>query len=295
MLTGWQIIRDNLVVGEGEHLPDGWRKRNGPPRSAVWTEDDVSRSVVITGYSAGGIFVNDDCHDDLDFSHVQLNKDGPGRPGFVEARALAIWQTQHDWCRLLHLSRDESGEAGPSALLGLWVRPGASAHPSDTPCAARSGPVGWKVQIAGIRVKDPRDGGAAGQMNFHAVLYGRDLRRSSIANIGPVSVAPNHLVPEDQLPAPLTLCTSGNRPPVVTVQGWDDDGVAAEGQRGVLATQPVLSGIFIDVDDVLDGVTVGIRGPGRVTDRRSQDLTATFVVERLWGALNPCQRVKAPQ
>jgi len=129
-------------------------------------------------------------------------------------------------------------------------------------------------------------------MNFRVALYGRDLRSSSIVKIGPVAVEPNQAVPEDRLPAPLTLCTSGKLPPVATVQAWDDDGGDATGQTGVLALYPVVSPplgtLYNDADDVLDGVTLEIRQPGHVSSD-SRDLTVTFVTERLRGPLDPCQ------
>ena len=311
VLSNWQPIRDTgLVVGQGETLPDGWRKESGPPKTAVRDRHNALLRVLITGYTAHGWAVQDACHDDLDFSHEKLNKDEPRAPGrcsdcppgkplpvgrdesFAEVRSLAVRQTQHEWCRLLHLSRARSGEAGPSALLGLWARPGALPHPTGTACAARRGPVGWKLRVAEIRVKDPQDDGAAGQMNFRVALYGRDLRSSSIVKIGPVAVEPNQAVPEDRLPAPLTLCTSGKLPPVATVQAWDDDGGDATGQTGVLALYPVVSPplgtLYNDADDVLDGVTLEIRQPGHVSSD-SRDLTVTFVTERLRGPLDPCQ------
>ena len=285
ILHGWETIRDDLVVGEGESLPAGWSKHSGPPRSAVDTPDG-ERHVIITGYAEApgilGWLVDDHCHDDLDFSHTQLNKDKAGITGFTTARRLAIRQTAHEWCRLLRLAEQEDGSAGPAALLGLWVRPGASAHPPGTACGPRPEParagVRWAMNVTAIRVKDPRNDGAAGQINLRTVLYARSLRGSTVAGIGPVTLAPGQALGADGLPRAQRLCVGRvPRPVVVAVQGWrDDDG----GRSGVLDHR-----LFAFSDDVLDGVSLTIQRPGRYT-MESPDMIVSFDVRRARNCLD---------
>jgi hypothetical protein len=67
-----------------------------------------------------------------------LNLDGEGEGDWFQARHYARRQTQHEWCRLLHLSlsRDPSGVA-TGRLLGNWVaidQAGKTPHIAGTPC-----------------------------------------------------------------------------------------------------------------------------------------------------------------
>ena len=70
---------------------------------------------------------------------MNLDGDGGSSGDWFEARHYARLQTQHEWCRLLHLSRDRDRTFGASALLlGTWVaRDSAQATPHipSTPCA----------------------------------------------------------------------------------------------------------------------------------------------------------------
>lgn len=273
-LTGWSLIREDLVVGQGESVPDGWRVLRGTaflPR--VETPEGLTLRVVTTGDSKSP---RDDCHDDMTVSHGLLNKDNPDRGGFARAHPLAVRQTEHEWCRLLHQSRARYGDRGPSMLLGLWVRPGGFPHPQGTPCQGHRGTVGWRVGVASIRVKDPRDGDSPGEINLASVLYHRDLRGSSRREIGPLSIRPNRSVPADDLPAAMKVCAESGPGPIVTVQGWDDD----EGRDGELDIASVLKrpGHFPDTDDVIAGVTLAITAPGSF-NASSSDLVVRFTVE----------------
>ncbi|MBI3071825.1 MAG: hypothetical protein HYY84_06805 [Deltaproteobacteria bacterium] len=49
-----------------------------------------------------------------------LNKDDPPRKGHAEARALAVKQTRHEWCRLVNLM-SEAGDGAKERLLDTWV------------------------------------------------------------------------------------------------------------------------------------------------------------------------------
>jgi hypothetical protein len=67
-------------------------------------------------------------------THEELNKDNSTNPGrvaqFVEARALAVEQTRHEWCRLVTLTREAYGEAGEQRLCS-WIADAAAAPTCD--------------------------------------------------------------------------------------------------------------------------------------------------------------------
>jgi hypothetical protein len=67
-------------------------------------------------------------------SHDDLNKDNSMNPGraaqFTKAKALAVEQTRHEWCRLLTLTRAAWGDAGEQRL-STWVASVAAAPQCD--------------------------------------------------------------------------------------------------------------------------------------------------------------------
>ena len=69
----------------------------------------------------------------------RMNLDGEGGGDWFDARHLARVQTRHEWCRLLHLSRDlDPTFVASGRLLGTWVKTDSGAitpHIQDTPCA----------------------------------------------------------------------------------------------------------------------------------------------------------------
>jgi hypothetical protein len=66
----------------------------------------------------------DDCPDSVAMTHAELNKDKSTIAGretqFEAAKALAIQQTRHEWCRLTALTTKAYGDAG-SVRLQAWV------------------------------------------------------------------------------------------------------------------------------------------------------------------------------
>lgn len=73
----------------------------------------------------------DYCPAGVSMTHAELNKDKSTVPGrtaqHFAAKALAIRQTRHEWCRLNQLAHDAWGDAG-TARLAAWV-----ADPSSAP------------------------------------------------------------------------------------------------------------------------------------------------------------------
>jgi hypothetical protein len=71
----------------------------------------------------------DFCPNSVAMTHDELNKDKSTIPGrsqqFEAAKAIAIRQTAHEWCRLRELTRAKWGAAGV-ARLDTWVAPGAT-------------------------------------------------------------------------------------------------------------------------------------------------------------------------
>jgi hypothetical protein len=69
----------------------------------------------------------------------RLNLDGGGLGDWWQARHYARLQTQHEWCRLLHLSRDlDPTFMASGRLLGNWVKTDSGTitpHIPGTPCA----------------------------------------------------------------------------------------------------------------------------------------------------------------
>ena len=69
----------------------------------------------------------------------RMNLDGDGGGDWFEARHHAKLQTEHEWCRLLHLSRDlDPSFVASGRLLGTWVGTDNATntpHISGTPCA----------------------------------------------------------------------------------------------------------------------------------------------------------------
>ena len=68
----------------------------------------------------------------------RMNLDGEGDGDWFEARHWARMQTRHEWCRLLHISRDQDPTFMASGrLLGNWVKTDSGAitpHIHGTPC-----------------------------------------------------------------------------------------------------------------------------------------------------------------
>ena len=69
----------------------------------------------------------------------RMNLDGEGGGDWFDARHVARLQTRHEWCRLLHLSRDlDPTFVASGRLLGTWVKTDTgpiTPHIFDTPCA----------------------------------------------------------------------------------------------------------------------------------------------------------------
>jgi len=134
ILSGYQTIPSTgFVVVQGKK-PKGAalsRKDDAPYPEDARVTYRTSRTKalgLISGtvdYEAGN-----DCPDAVAMTHEELNKDKSTLAGresqFEAAKALAIQQTRHEWCRLTSLTTAAYGEAGSMRLLG-WVSDPAAA------------------------------------------------------------------------------------------------------------------------------------------------------------------------
>jgi hypothetical protein len=75
----------------------------------------------------------DFCPPSARMTHADLNKDHSATPGrtaqFAAARALAVQQTHHEWCRLVAMTRASWGEAGEARVMAWAADPAAASCP----------------------------------------------------------------------------------------------------------------------------------------------------------------------
>jgi hypothetical protein len=134
ILRGYQTVPSTgFVVVQGRKPKNSAlsRKDDAPyPENAIVTfrSPGTRARGLISGtvdYEPGNF-----CPDSVAMTHADLNKDKstiPGREAQHEAaKALAIQQTRHEWCRLSALTTAAHGDAG-SARLQSWVGDPSSA------------------------------------------------------------------------------------------------------------------------------------------------------------------------
>ena len=247
-LTPWSFIRSNVVVMQGETLPDGFTASPGSGFVPIVTVPGRGPMLgLYTGVVDGT--TDDDCLDSIHFEHDEMNKDTADRPGHAAARSLAVRQTTQEWCRLLHMLDDKYGAAGPATAMGLWLSNDGSPHPAGTSCASRpGGPVEVTVHASSARVLEDEDDLGAGEINLRTILFTRDLQLSAR------SQSPRQTIdaPADVTPPPdVRLCVNATDNLAVTMQGWDDDD-EGDGSAGIPGE---IDDEGIDDDDAFAGVT----------------------------------------
>jgi hypothetical protein len=123
--TGFVIVQGNKPKHAALSREDSGRY----PTSAIVTVklDKTRAPGLISGtvdYEPGNF-----CPDSVAMTHDELNKDRSTNVGrsqqFEAAKAIAILQTAHEWCRLRELTRAQWGDAGV-ARLDSWVASGAT-------------------------------------------------------------------------------------------------------------------------------------------------------------------------
>lgn len=231
------VVRPGIYHFNGD-VPSGWSTFPDNTLPSVQSVTGNFYHVLVSGE----VFdPTQDCASDLDVDHDDINKDNINRVNHLEAQLTSIRQTRHEWCRLLHLAYDDLDYRTAAVMMGLMVEPGASPHSCGTACAADSvGIIGVTVTVDRIKVLDDHNNNGPGDLNLVLSLFTGDFRRSIRSQAPMVAVNTGDVVPAAALPDPVSLCLDANDEVVVTVQGWEDDG---------------LPGVFSEDDDVLVGTS----------------------------------------
>jgi hypothetical protein len=182
-----------------------------------------------------------------------LQHDGDSRPYYDEAYRAALAQTRHEWCRLLHMLRNQKGYDAASVPLALWVNPGSSPHPPGTACSRpRTSSRSVLVTFEGAVL-------ANSDANLSVVVYTGDFQRSV------------QRVSEDRstISGSVKICVSSPDRIAITMWGWKDFPLVGD------------SGSFDPIEPVLKGGTQTVSGPFEgVTngDWQSTDLRLEYAV-----------------
>jgi hypothetical protein len=281
-------MHDGVLLIEGEEAhplgPDSFLDPTPGYTVQVFTGSTpppgVLKNVYIPGIISGTWWGNtyDQCPDNVEISHGDLNKDTPDILLHDTARDLATWQARHEWCRLLNISNAKYNLAGPAALLGLWVSPNGIPHPVGTPCEPETpGPLEVAASVTKIQVLNDQDPSASGELNFVSLIFTGNFRqsaRSEVANslsIEDPAVIPSADFPASELPKPVRLCVKSTDTVAVSLQGWDDDGDTDKVFENPTNVD--------EGDEPLDGVTLSLTGPSFGAGTKtvsSDDLKVTF-------------------
>ncbi|HEU5170516.1 MAG TPA: hypothetical protein VFU46_08255 [Gemmatimonadales bacterium] len=165
-----------------------------------------------------------------------FHHDNADRPNFIQAYNAAVVQTEHEWCRLLHLLKGiGDGHRTASSVMTLWVAhdtpPYATPHPLGTSCSRDEGrPVAIQVRLTEVT--------SANRIwwfdNFAFVTYTSDFRQSNRVRFrGTLPSAP----------PVTTLCVAESDTVVMSSWGWRNPTVLAG------------SGAFTPSSRVLGGAT----------------------------------------
>lgn len=115
-----------VVQGEEDDIPAGFSLHRAGSIVTVVTPTE-SPPGLISGYFDISPLDPDDCPNNIDISHNDLNKDEPGRhPNGLPRSYSAAWtlarkQTTREWCRLLNLVSQAYGQTGVDLLFDNWV------------------------------------------------------------------------------------------------------------------------------------------------------------------------------
>ena len=250
----FSALLDDIVVAEGESLPSGWSATASGHVPLFTTDTGEARRGLVSGIN--DFTLDDNCFDPIVIGHGELNKDRPGRDGYEAARALAVRQTTHEWCRLLNLLQGQYGDSGPSTAFGLWVANGANPNPAGTPCAPApgtnpSGVVKVTASVTGLTITEDEDDLSDAESNLRLIMWTNDLHRTVMSQSPRISdVDEDYDVRAADIPAAVSLCVRPGDVINVAVEGWDDDD-AGDGSNG-------LPGVFDDHGDDDDDAYAGV-------------------------------------
>jgi hypothetical protein len=141
IVQGETIPKNTILVLYNDKTVDVIKKSSDP----WWLPLPLRKTISISkGLITGSTYATDDCPDGAALGHWDpyppgigawppdaspsgagfgrgLNKDYSPRPGFDDARRLAVMQTEHEWCRLANLVHLNHGREGLKALFDRWV------------------------------------------------------------------------------------------------------------------------------------------------------------------------------
>lgn len=282
-------VRPNIFHFNG-NVPTGWTTLPHPTLPQTRSVTGETFNVLVSGEVTDP---TQDCPNNLDVDHDDIDKDNINRINHLEAQLTATRQTRHEWCRLLHLASDDNDYRTAAVLMGLMVQPGESPHPADTPCAADSrGSIAVTVTVDRIRILDDHNNNGPGDLNLVLGLFTTDFRRSALSQAVPVAVTDGGFVPSSALPAPVSLCLDSADELVATVQGWEDDGRPGVYNRNddVLAGTTRLVG---EAADIADGAPLTLGSHTLTSDSAgAQDLEVRITVTDTGAGCRP-ERPKA--
>lgn len=160
-----------------------------------------------------------------------MQHDYDSRRDWRAAFDSAIAQTEHEWCRLLNLTRDQGGFPASSIPMALWVsrddRPYSTPHPLGTACAPeRKGPIHLRLNIEAEVL------GSASNPSLSFVAYTDDFRQS-VRKLSRWST---------EMSGTLDICLNPTDTLVTTLQGWEDSAWVGYGGR-FDPYEPVLAGL----------------------------------------------------
>lgn len=283
--SGWELVQNGIIASQ-QDLPADWSidYPRDPLVPVVYTTSGQEFKVLISGKTTnpaqacpGGAALPHGGNEDV----RALNKDNSLRKLYSSAAGFARAQSEHEWCRLLHLSLDTYGPDGASIPMALMAAPGASPHPAASICnALPAGDIEVSVKTQRIQVLNDQESDGDGQLNFVFTLFTDDFHRSRRSQVS-VRANSGETIPSQKLPAPLLMCIDPNERLIASVQGWEDD----DGEGGP-------RGDIDGDDDILSGAThvVGTGtdlknavGQGTYTVRSfaadHQDIEVTFAID----------------
>lgn len=296
----WPVVHADLGDGYGDvlasqrDLPPGWRLITPRRFVPVVIDRTGTRHHVLVSGEAGSR--SEKCPDGADFDHDDdLNKDDIKPPKHaaqtgamhLRAESTAVRQTQHEWCRLLHMERDRNGPDGAAVLFGLLADPRKNPHPEGTPCAAPPGPLGVTIAVTDIEVLNDHEDGEAGQLTLVLSAFTAELTRSKASQADTVRIEARRHAPAAKLPRAVTLCVQPTDRVFATLQGWEDDG--DDGRAALTDGDDLLSGVTVDF-----GPASGLRAPplaarltGTSVNGHVRDLRVSFKATAGRGAVTP--------
>jgi hypothetical protein len=149
----------------------------------------------------------------FDMDHSIINKDNSERPYYEIAYWNAVEQTNHEWIRLLNLTKG-SDYRGSSAILGYWWNPA-------WPCVPGYGSeaITATVSITSLTVRNYDYNIPLG---FAFVVYTGDLMKCRKSESDRIFPSSEGVIASNKFPASRTLTMSSSDTLVIAVEPWVD-------------------------------------------------------------------------